>query len=150
MRRDATRPVKDESVGGELATRQGVPDLTVTLAAENAQLREENSTLREAVMARDAFLAVAAHELRNPMTPVQGRIELLRRLLQKERGAADLTDRLAQGLEQIEWLTARYVRRATTLLDVSRATTGKLHCTSVADRPLRARPGDRAELRPDS
>ena len=83
-------------------------------------------------MARDAFLAVAAHELRNPMTPVQGRIELLRRLLQKERGAADLTDRLAQGLEQIEWLTARYVRRATTLLDVSRATTGKLHLDVVA------------------
>ena len=33
--------------------------------------------LTEAVAARDAFIAVAAHELRNPMTPIIGQIELL-------------------------------------------------------------------------
>ena len=109
-----------------------MPDLTVTLATANAQLREENATLREAVTARDAFLAVAAHELRNPMMPLRGRIELIRRILRENDGPANLTERLARGLDHLEWLIARYVRRATTLLDVSRATTGKLHLDLVA------------------
>ena len=33
--------------------------------------------LTEAVAARDAFIAIAAHELRNPMTPIIGQVELL-------------------------------------------------------------------------
>lgn len=48
-----------------------------------ADLVEEIEKLREAVAVRDAFLAVAAHELRNPMTPIVGRVERLRRLLKK-------------------------------------------------------------------
>ena len=35
--------------------------------ADNDRLIEE---LREAVRARDEFVAIAAHELRNPMTPI--------------------------------------------------------------------------------
>lgn len=38
------------------------------------ELIEQNQHLDEAVAARDAFLAVAAHELRNPMTPIAGRV----------------------------------------------------------------------------
>lgn len=87
-----------------------------------ADLVEENALLREAVAARDAFLAVAAHELRNPMTPIVGRVERLRRLLRKP----DLRpETLEKSLEQIAWLIAQYVKRATTLLDVSRVTTGQ-------------------------
>ena len=33
--------------------------------------------LTEAVAARDTFIAVAAHGLRNPMTPILGQVELL-------------------------------------------------------------------------
>ena len=46
-------------------------------------LVEENAKLREAVAARDTFLAVAAHELRNPMTPIVGRVERMRRMMSK-------------------------------------------------------------------
>lgn len=87
-----------------------------------ADLVEENALLREAVAARDAFLAVAAHELRNPMTPIVGRVERLRRLLRKPDFRPET---LEKSLEQIEWLIAQYVKRATTLLDVSRVTTGQ-------------------------
>ena len=87
------------------------------LAAENATLSRENAALHEAVTARDRFLAVAAHELRNPMTPIRGRVQLLRQMLR--RGACDgaLASKMEQGLEQVEWLIEQYVKRATTLLD---------------------------------
>jgi len=93
------------------------------LAIKNEELIAENAQLREAVAARDAFLAVAAHELRNPMTPIIGGIERLCHMMNNP----DLgRDALKKTAERIEWLMARYVRRATTLLDVSRVTTGKL------------------------
>lgn len=79
--------------------------------------------LRAAVAARDAFIATAAHELRNPMTPIAGQVSLLLRLV---RGGNAAPERIAAGLERVEWLIDRYVKRATTLLDVSRITTGKL------------------------
>jgi hypothetical protein len=41
------------------------------LAIEIARLSRENVELREAVTARDRFLAVATPELRNPMTPIR-------------------------------------------------------------------------------
>ena len=94
-----------------------------SLRALNADLTEANARLAEAVAARDTFLAVAAHELRNPMTPIVGRVQMLRRMLRK--GEVKI-QRVEQGLEQIEWLVARYVKRATMLLDVSRITTGML------------------------
>lgn len=81
----------------------------------------EIAALREAVAARDAFLAIAAHELRNPMTPLLGRVQLTRRALEK----GDV-QKAAAGLEQVEWLITRFVKRATALLDISRATSGNL------------------------
>ncbi|AUW58112.1 sensor histidine kinase [Sphingobium sp. SCG-1] len=57
------------------------------------------------------------------MTPIRGQVDLL---LRSVRGGRHSADRLIQGLERLEWLIDRYMKRATTLLDVSRATTGKL------------------------
>ena len=87
------------------------------------ELTEENARLAEQVSARDSFLALAAHELRNPMTPIVSRIALLRQAAERGNLAPE---KLAQSLEQIDWLMALFVKRATTLLDVSRITTGKL------------------------
>ena len=69
-----------------------------------AELIEEVARLREAVAARDAFLAVAPHELRNPMTPIFGRVERLRRLLRKPDFRPEA---LEKSLEQIESLVAQ-------------------------------------------
>ncbi len=41
-------------------------------AAALEELRRQNAELIEAVAVRDTFIAVAAHELRNPMTPIVG------------------------------------------------------------------------------
>lgn len=89
---------------------------------EAASLRREVETLRRALSERDAFLAGVAHELRNPMTPILGQVERLQGAA--ERDAPE--GRVAQGLAQLRWLVERYVRRATTLLDVSRVQAGQL------------------------
>src|ERR1700712_6074226 len=47
-----------------------------TAAAELAELRQQVTQLRDAVRARDDFIAIAAHELRTPMTPIMGVAEL--------------------------------------------------------------------------
>src|ERR1700761_658649 len=42
--------------------------------------------LRAAVAARDEFIAIAAHELRNPMTPVLGQVQLMLSRARREGG----------------------------------------------------------------
>ena len=86
-------------------------------------LQRRNEELAAAVAARDAFLAIAAHELRNPMTPIMGQVQRLRRLVESRN--CSLAD-VEANLRRIEWLVDLYVKRATTLLDVSRITSGKL------------------------
>jgi two-component system, OmpR family, sensor kinase len=110
------RPVRQLGAAGADQTDQNVRE-------HNARLIAEVSRLTEAVEARDAFLAVAAHELRNPMTPIIGRIQILARAVRRPDFQVE---RLVQGLDEIEWLITRYLKRANVLLDVSRITSGKL------------------------
>jgi signal transduction histidine kinase len=87
------------------------------------ELARRVAELTEAVKARDEFLAIAAHELRNPMTPIIGQIHLL---LRAARSAEPISpDRLLEGLERLDYFTNQFVRRATTLLDVARFNAGK-------------------------
>jgi len=110
------RPVRQLGAAGADQTDQNIRE-------HNARLIAEVARLTEAVEARDAFLAVAAHELRNPMTPIIGRIQILSRVVRRPDFQVE---RLVQGLDEIEWLITRYLKRANVLLDVSRITSGKL------------------------
>ncbi len=74
--------------------------------------------LEAEIRARDEFLAVAAHELRNPMTPIAAWVELLSNLSRRE--ADRIPPEILRGLERPEYLVDAYIRRATTLLDVAR------------------------------
>lgn len=88
--------------------------------------------LTQAVHARDAFITIAAHELRNPMTPILGYAEHL--LLVCRRPESGCPDAIIVALESLVDLTTEYIKRATTLLDVSRITAGKLRAElSVVD-----------------
>ena len=80
--------------------------------------------LAQAVRARDEFIAIAAHELRNPMTPVLGYIEHI--LAVSRRPEIDCPPSIAAALERLAGLVDHYIERATTLLNVSRITAGKL------------------------
>lgn len=93
-----------------------------TPRSEDEELRHRVAELVESVAARDTFIAVAAHELRNPMTPMIGQIDLL---LAGLRAGRHSPEQIEQRLGRIRRVMEHYVKRASTLLDVSRITTGK-------------------------
>ena len=83
---------------------------------ENARLYQE---LREADRRKDEFLAMLAHELRNPLAPLTNSLEIMR--LSKDGGST------IQGLRAImETQVQHLVRLVDDLLDVSRITRGKI------------------------
>lgn len=86
-----------------------------------AELRATIEELRQAVQARDEFLIAAAHELRNPMTPILVGLDAV--LSAAQSGAP--ASAIAPALENLKDNVARYVKRAGSLLDVSRLTTGR-------------------------
>ncbi len=90
--------------------------------SEPDELAARTLALEAALEARDAFLAVAAHELRNPMTPMLGQVQLLLSAARRD----GTSPQLLAGLERLERIVQHYIRRATTLLEVSRINTGGL------------------------
>lgn len=91
---------------------------------ELARLREEVEELRQAIRAREDFIAIAAHELRNPMTPILGTAELALTAARKAEGSCP--PRVTGLLERMHDIVEEYVRRATRLLDVNRIQAGNL------------------------
>jgi signal transduction histidine kinase/response regulator RpfG family c-di-GMP phosphodiesterase len=84
-------------------------------AVENARLHGE---IQEANRGKDEFLAMLAHELRNPLAPVLNAVHVLR------LGARGADAESAQ--EMIERQTRHMARLVDDLLDVSRITRGKI------------------------
>ncbi len=89
--------------------------------ADKDRLIEE---LREAVRARDEFVAIAAHELRNPMTPILMQVHTLAADARSPRRCRP--EVLAPRLELLEHAVRDFVRRSTALLDVSCVAAGNL------------------------
>ena len=90
-----------------------------TLQRETAERREAEEALRIANRRKDEFLAMLAHELRNPLAPLRNALEILKR-----RGAETPVARDAR--EMMERQLRQMVRLVDDLLDVSRISTGKL------------------------
>lgn len=90
---------------------------------ENARLLAESqrqaAALREADQRKDEFLAMLAHELRNPLAPVQNAVEVLR--------LADPTDpTITTAREIISRQVSHMARLVNDLLDVARIARGKI------------------------
>jgi signal transduction histidine kinase len=86
-----------------------------------AELRQRVAELTVAAAARDTFITVAAHELRNPLVPIVGQIDLL---LSAVRSGRCPPERVEQWLELIQHTMRHFLRRAGVLLDVSRIASG--------------------------
>ena len=107
----------------------GRPRDRTALGSQHAHLVAE---LTQAVHARDAFIAIAAHELRNPMTPILGYVERI--VSVGRRPESECPEAIIVALERLAGLIGEYIKRATTLLDISRITAGKLRAElSVVD-----------------
>ncbi len=82
--------------------------------------------LREADRRKDEFLAMLAHELRNPLAPIRNAVEILRR--------SDKPETLATARELIGRQTEHLARLVDDLLDMSRIASGKV---TLQKRPSR-------------
>jgi two-component system OmpR family sensor kinase len=110
--------------GGRAPLRDLPNQLASDAASELADLRQQVAELRQAVRARDDFIAIAAHELRNPMTPIMAVAELA---LKAARSSAKVCPpRVILLLERMQLLSEDFVQRSTRLLDVARIETGNL------------------------
>jgi PAS domain S-box-containing protein/excisionase family DNA binding protein len=115
-RSESTRvyDVADLALAEEVARR-------AALAVDNARLYGE---AQEAVRVRDAFLAIASHELKNPLTALLGNIQLLQRRAAREAGLA--SERLQRTLQVVADQAARLNQMIGALLDISRLQVGQL------------------------
>ncbi|GAC1323133.1 MAG: hypothetical protein NVSMB2_20680 [Chloroflexota bacterium] len=104
----------------------------VANAIDNADLYRQ---AQDAIRARDEFLSIASHELRNPVAGISGASQLLRRT--RDRGTLD-ADRLNGILSTIERSASHLARLTEDLLDVSRLQQGRL--------PLRLQAVNMADL----
>jgi PAS domain S-box-containing protein len=110
-------PVRDES-GRVVGASKIARDITDRKEAEE-RIYGLMAQLKEADDRKDEFLAVLAHELRNPLAPLSNLLEIMRR----GDGGPELLDRARSVLERQLGLVVRLVDD---LLDVSRITRGKL------------------------
>jgi PAS domain S-box-containing protein len=104
-------------------------DLTARHQAESArrqaeieceQLARQREVARAESEAKDRFIAVLSHELRNPLSPIMLTVEAL------QRGLVE-PDKLGSALDVIRRNVEIEVRLIDDLLDVSRITHAKLH-----------------------
>lgn len=114
----------------------------VGTSADITERKQAEDALREADQRKDEFLATLAHELRNPLAPLQNGLALLELAADKPRMFMETRDMMARQLSQL-------VRLMDDLLDVSRIGRGKielrkrrvdialvLHDTVEVSRPL--------------
>ena len=106
----------------------------VAIALENARLYRE---LREADRRKTEFLAVLAHELRNPLAPIRTALHLMKR---REDGPDEPEDRLEfeQVRSMAEGQVAHMARLIEDLMDVTRISRGtiELRPEAVALTPM--------------
>ncbi|HTE05313.1 MAG TPA: ATP-binding protein [Planctomycetota bacterium] len=107
---DLTQQKRDEQLREHLAREQ----LARTAAEKSAR------DLRVADRRKDEFLAMLAHELRNPLAPLRNGIQLLK-IIDPTRSSIDATRDMME--RQVESL----VRLVDDLLDVGRISQGKIH-----------------------
>jgi two-component system, chemotaxis family, CheB/CheR fusion protein len=97
-----------------------------------AEARQAAAVLRQADQRKDEFLAMLAHELRNPLAPMQNAVAILRH--GQGTGLTDLSDGLSASTEDMDQLaidtlerqTKQLVRLVDDLLDAGRVSTGKV------------------------
>ena len=121
-------PIEDS--GAPICDDDGVITGVVLVFRDATQERAARNAMLEADRRKDEFLAILAHELRNPLAPI--------------RQAAMMVARAGATPEQVHWShavierqTAHMARLLDDLLDVSRITRGRLEVRR-ARVPLRA------------
>ena len=108
----------------------------INMLLDITESRQAVASLREADRHKDEFLAILAHELRNPLTPIRNALQILR--IAPPAGLVPRPDGDANGrrldtqvstdaaLQMMERQVAHMVRMVDDLLDVGRVSLGKI------------------------
>ncbi|HEX5811394.1 MAG TPA: PAS domain-containing sensor histidine kinase, partial [Pseudonocardia sp.] len=97
----------------------GVPDGWVGVVTDVTRRHEIEDMLRESDRRKDEFLAMLAHELRNPLAPISNAVGIL-------KACAPPDPSLVRAREIIERKVKQLARLVDGLLDLSRITFGKI------------------------
>jgi signal transduction histidine kinase len=118
-RKGRTLEQLNRSLQREVAQRE-LAEETLRLVNQDLERRvvERTDALVKADQRKDAFLAVLAHELRNPLAPIRSAIEIL------QNGASE--DQAARAHASLRRQVSQMTRLIDDLLDVSRITSDKL------------------------
>jgi signal transduction histidine kinase len=100
----------------------GDPRFQGSLPDNEARLRARISELEHLLQARDEFLSIAAHELRNPMHSLLLQVSAAVQIARQQG-----ENPLARRLERVQHIVDRYVKRASLLLDVGRMNATRMH-----------------------
>ena len=132
-RNGGSRPIEDTAAplrsqnGDVLGVVLVFRDVTARRKAED-ELRVRAKQLAEADRRKDEFLAMLAHELRNPLAPIRNAVA--------DHAAADADDpNLQRARDMIERQVRHLARLVDDLLDVSRITRGKIELQHGGRRP---------------
>jgi two-component system, sensor histidine kinase len=118
-------------VAEEMARR--AEELRRTVAerqAAQAELTLINQRLEESDRRKDEFLAVLAHELRNPLAPIVTSLDLFE-ILGKQQGP-EAAEKLAAARAAMQRQVQHLVRLVDDLLDISRISSGKIELCKEA------------------
>ncbi len=119
---------KDGNYSWFLSRAIPIPDATGKIVSwfgtntDVTKQREAEEALRETDRRKDEFLAMLAHELRNPLAPIRNAVQVLKLI-----GPAEASMERARAV--IERQTHHLTRLVEDLLDVSRITQGKVRLT---------------------
>jgi PAS domain S-box-containing protein len=95
------------------------PDIT--------EIYESQEFLKQADQRKDEFLAILAHELRNPLAPISNAVEIM-------RNSSATPEKQIEARELIDRQIKQIVRLVDDLMDVSRITRGKMELRKICVR----------------
>jgi signal transduction histidine kinase len=137
---DQSSPIKEafrtgEVVSGVELVAHGPHGTRMPVLVSAAPVREDDgpvvavvavfrdiAALKEASRLKDEFVSVVSHELRSPLTPIRGFVQLVAKDLAREGGHDPLVSRLSSIAGHVDRMT----RLVDDLLDVSRLKSGSL------------------------
>jgi signal transduction histidine kinase/ActR/RegA family two-component response regulator len=113
------RPTRVSALVSAVRTAQRARERQYLIRELIASHERAAAALREADRRKDEFLAMLAHELRNPLAPIRNSLYLLREIGADAQIAVQLRDRIERQVDVI-------VRLVDDLLEVSRITRGQI------------------------
>jgi PAS domain S-box-containing protein len=108
-----------ESRGNPRVDAEGRVSGVIGSSPDITEMFESQQALREADRRKDEFLAMLAHELRNPLAPIVNATRILRRLAPLKPEVEDMRELIERQAEQLTTLVDD-------LLEVSRITQGRI------------------------